>query len=315
MHDTIDLTLDTDDEVEPCQPKRRRYIPPPPSGSDVVIMYDTADSDVQEVRPPMDRQAAQAAAGQDAGGGSGDDDDGFDDLIITDVRGKAATVDMPHERPNCAHHRFTNGVDLSNRSHCDKCFCYVCDVEASKCEFWGTALTPMPPPPSQATARRTTATPLRAPPTSPSAGQPGRVTRRGCARSTWAPPAPTLPASSPPVPRRSGRAGSRRSPGRRNLLRDTRCLHWRRRRRCQVTWFSTGGPYRCRWSRCSSRCRWRRSSSCCSCMRAGRARSSGGGSCGGGGTRGRARRWRGCRGWARECRGSTPPSTQLGCRG
>ena len=45
--------------------------------------------------------------------------------------------DMPHSRAQCGVHPFSALPSASNGQHCPHCFCYVCDVEASKCQRWG----------------------------------------------------------------------------------------------------------------------------------------------------------------------------------
>ena len=57
---------------------------------------------------------------------------------------------LPHSRSNCTEHNFSpeeegqyNAAtvplqDLVNAKHCDKCYCYVCDVPASECIEWRT---------------------------------------------------------------------------------------------------------------------------------------------------------------------------------
>ena len=57
---------------------------------------------------------------------------------------------LPHVRSDCTRHKFSHeeanqfhspSVDLKflvNAIHCEKCYCYVCDVNASECLEWRT---------------------------------------------------------------------------------------------------------------------------------------------------------------------------------
>ena len=44
-----------------------------------------------------------------------------------------ALSDFPHARGNCMTNAFKQG---NFESRCANCFCYVCDVPASECNFW-----------------------------------------------------------------------------------------------------------------------------------------------------------------------------------
>ncbi|GFR40543.1 hypothetical protein Agub_g1116 [Astrephomene gubernaculifera] len=134
----IDLTLSDDEHEVLHLYKRSRSTAPEASSSDVVIMRDTADSDVEDISPQEFKEAVAAATGKKAGGGEEAESLEDDDIVITASYGQAATRDMPHPRPDCGVHSFTTGTSKSNSSHCSNCFCYVCDVKASECEFWGT---------------------------------------------------------------------------------------------------------------------------------------------------------------------------------
>ncbi|PNW86084.1 hypothetical protein CHLRE_03g212529v5 [Chlamydomonas reinhardtii] len=90
--------------------------------------------------------AAAAAFARVAAAGAGPED--ADEVLITATVGQVSTLlDLPHSRPDCAAHRFQRpGVGLAaaasaakaNTAHCPQCFCYVCDVKASECAYWGT---------------------------------------------------------------------------------------------------------------------------------------------------------------------------------
>eukprot|EP00198_Chlamydomonas_reinhardtii_P009280 XP_001698617.1 predicted protein [Chlamydomonas reinhardtii] len=58
-------------------------------------------------------------------------------------KGQVPTRDLPHPRPHCSNQRYREsqfGADVANVAHCPQCFCYVCDVKASECAFWGTGI-------------------------------------------------------------------------------------------------------------------------------------------------------------------------------
>ncbi|KAG2239866.1 hypothetical protein Bca52824_091392 [Brassica carinata] len=58
----------------------------------------------------------------------GDDDD----VAIVHEKGQVACRDFPHPRHLCSKYPFETTNHLL---HCDKCYCYVCDV-AAPCPFW-----------------------------------------------------------------------------------------------------------------------------------------------------------------------------------
>ncbi|KAG8084303.1 hypothetical protein GUJ93_ZPchr0010g10049 [Zizania palustris] len=55
-----------------------------------------------------------------------------DDIAVVAERGKVACRDYPHPRSACAEYPFSK---TPHEKHCDKCFCYVCDV-AAPCLSW-----------------------------------------------------------------------------------------------------------------------------------------------------------------------------------
>ncbi|KAK9823304.1 hypothetical protein WJX72_001791 [[Myrmecia] bisecta] len=63
--------------------------------------------------------------------------DDEEELAITGGTGVIWNRDLPHCRDTCGTHKFTQGVSMTNSSFCGKCYCYVCDCEASKCGSWG----------------------------------------------------------------------------------------------------------------------------------------------------------------------------------
>ena len=61
------------------------------------------------------------------------DEDGDDEVQITGRKGELALIDFPHSRENCSVKKFVPG----NEHHtCPNCYCYVCDIPASKCTEW-----------------------------------------------------------------------------------------------------------------------------------------------------------------------------------
>ncbi|CAH1431886.1 unnamed protein product [Lactuca virosa] len=62
---------------------------------------------------------------------NGDDDS--DDLLVVSETGQVACRDYPHPRHLCIKFPFSS---TPNESHCDQCYCYVCDSLAP-CLYWG----------------------------------------------------------------------------------------------------------------------------------------------------------------------------------
>lgn len=62
-----------------------------------------------------------------------------DDDMLTMTVVEFATIHA-HARADCPVHMFatdiTGAAHEENRKFCDKCYCYVCDEEASKCKAW-----------------------------------------------------------------------------------------------------------------------------------------------------------------------------------
>ncbi|XP_042457033.1 uncharacterized protein LOC122041425 [Zingiber officinale] len=55
-----------------------------------------------------------------------------DDVAIIAERGKVACRDYPHSRHLCGNYPF---IKTPHKSHCQKCYCYVCD-EPAPCDRW-----------------------------------------------------------------------------------------------------------------------------------------------------------------------------------
>ncbi|XP_074569023.1 RPM1 interacting protein 13-like [Curcuma longa] len=55
-----------------------------------------------------------------------------DDVAIIAERGKVACRDYPHSRHLCGNYPFSK---TPHKSHCQKCYCYVCD-EPAPCDRW-----------------------------------------------------------------------------------------------------------------------------------------------------------------------------------
>ena len=84
---------------------------------------------------PAARAAAAGSSSAHAGRTTGARDDDDAEVEYVQHVGDLALVDFPHARHNCALHAFTPGAEAK---HCPNCFCFVCDVEASKCPEWST---------------------------------------------------------------------------------------------------------------------------------------------------------------------------------
>ncbi|KAF8114554.1 hypothetical protein N665_0036s0080 [Sinapis alba] len=63
---------------------------------------------------------------------SSDNPESDDDVAIVHEKGQVACRDFPHPRHLCLKYPFDSTNHLL---HCNKCFCYVCDV-AAPCPFW-----------------------------------------------------------------------------------------------------------------------------------------------------------------------------------
>ncbi|XP_023764057.1 uncharacterized protein LOC111912554 [Lactuca sativa] len=68
---------------------------------------------------------------------NGEDDS--DDIVVVSEKGQVACRDYPHPRHLCIKFPFST---TPNQSHCDQCYCYVCDSLAP-CVYWGNGSAPM----------------------------------------------------------------------------------------------------------------------------------------------------------------------------
>ncbi|GFR40540.1 hypothetical protein Agub_g1113 [Astrephomene gubernaculifera] len=133
-------------------PPPRNPSPEPASSSDSdVVIVEVRRREVEEVvlsEPPakrlrsaLDTRLPGPQRGESTANGegiSGDELGEEEELRIVGETGQVVTRDLPHPRPHCAAHRFNASGAASNRTYCAQCFCYVCDVKAWECEFWGT---------------------------------------------------------------------------------------------------------------------------------------------------------------------------------
>ncbi|KAJ7335952.1 hypothetical protein OS493_013315 [Desmophyllum pertusum] len=56
-------------------------------------------------------------------------------------------TNLPHAREHCTVHKFvqsnvTTATVSCNESHCEQCYCYVCDVLVKECGSWKTGINP-----------------------------------------------------------------------------------------------------------------------------------------------------------------------------
>ncbi|EOA15749.1 hypothetical protein CARUB_v10006794mg [Capsella rubella] len=61
-----------------------------------------------------------------------------EDVAIIHEKGQVACRDFPHPRHLCLKFPFGSS---QHKSHCNKCYCYVCDL-AAPCAHWTATLTP-----------------------------------------------------------------------------------------------------------------------------------------------------------------------------
>ncbi|XP_071721576.1 uncharacterized protein [Rutidosis leptorrhynchoides] len=62
-----------------------------------------------------------------------DENDDDDDVLVVSEKGQVACRDYPHSRHLCIKFPFSSSP---NQSHCEQCYCYVCDSLAP-CVYWG----------------------------------------------------------------------------------------------------------------------------------------------------------------------------------
>eukprot|EP00301_Raphidiophrys_heterophryoidea_P005572 c12327_g1_i3.p1 GENE.c12327_g1_i3~~c12327_g1_i3.p1 ORF type:complete len:851 (-),score=232.50 c12327_g1_i3:423-2975(-) len=108
----------------PVLPRIKVETPPPsamvPADSDELeVVAEPAASELSSSASSTAQQQTSAAAPVPEG-----------EIQLVSIKGSLATMDFPHARFNCV--RFAFG----DVQHCDKCFCYVCDVLASECQQW-----------------------------------------------------------------------------------------------------------------------------------------------------------------------------------
>lgn len=152
--------------IVPPNPKRVRLSPPSacpdpkPAADDVIIILDSDDEDVSprlpsstpgrnigpspvasgdsdvEIVPVQPVPSLSAGAASNLATPLGGDDDLQTVGVVT------AAVVYPHLRADCQSNKFeymnTDAAHAVNVKKCDKCYCYVCDSEASKCTSWSS---------------------------------------------------------------------------------------------------------------------------------------------------------------------------------
>ncbi|KAI3526542.1 hypothetical protein L1887_05799 [Cichorium endivia] len=67
------------------------------------------------------------------------DEDDSDEILVVSEKGQVACRDYPHPRHLCIKFPFST---TPNQSHCDQCYCYVCDSLAP-CVYWGNGSATM----------------------------------------------------------------------------------------------------------------------------------------------------------------------------
>lgn len=136
----INLVSDEDEEETPIRrpPKRPRVVhtsspssaassaPPNASDDELVVVSHTkrgcstkrTDSAIR----PSSRGTERAA------------DEGVE--CVGERRGIQALSDYPHFRFQCAIEQFKRARGFKKERHCERCFCYVCDIPAEQCKTW-----------------------------------------------------------------------------------------------------------------------------------------------------------------------------------
>lgn len=111
-------------EVLPSKKSRKKLTSKSPSlidlDDDCVILDHNPDK-AMAMGKPTDNPIA------------GNLDDDSDDLVVVSEKGQVACRDYPHPRHLCIKFPFSS---TPNQSHCDQCYCYVCDSLAP-CLYWG----------------------------------------------------------------------------------------------------------------------------------------------------------------------------------
>ena len=71
------------------------------------------------------------------GGGAAANDD--DEVEMVGGSGNGHDYTLPHLRFNCVTHPWQPHRPASNNTCCPECYCYICDLPASKCALWPDA--------------------------------------------------------------------------------------------------------------------------------------------------------------------------------
>lgn len=96
----------------------------------ICIDHDSDDDSASSTHPP--ETTASAAAPVDRPGNDDKIDTADEDVAIVGSTGPNALADFPHSRANCVTYPFARDPVV----YCDNCYCYVCDVQVSKCNLW-----------------------------------------------------------------------------------------------------------------------------------------------------------------------------------
>ena len=149
--DAIDLLEDSEDEaLAEASEKPTDGNPSPPDIKPIIASaaaasaVDQADSDVEEVEANASEWRSATGGGGTTGTGQPKDDrayesdtaaaaDDDEEFEIVATKGQNALADFPHSRANCVTHPFASG---DKKTHCDNCYCYVCDMPAAECQVW-----------------------------------------------------------------------------------------------------------------------------------------------------------------------------------
>ena len=94
-------------------------------------------------RPVSGNGSSSSSSSSSSGNGNGssshekDDDD--DEVEMVGGSGNGHDYTLPHLRFNCVTHPWQPNRSASNNTCFPECFCYVCDLPASKCALWHNA--------------------------------------------------------------------------------------------------------------------------------------------------------------------------------
>lgn len=135
--DVAEVIVLSDDSSDGLTSRMRSKRPHPEpsqlSSPSVPPDYNVDDDDIQIMvvthrRPRQERTSAQQTANSSP----------TDLECVGERRGIVALQDYPHFRFQCGIHPFKKVRARAKETHCERCFCYVCDVLASECTKWGT---------------------------------------------------------------------------------------------------------------------------------------------------------------------------------